>query len=246
MERRKAIALILAGSAVATANPVKALEACAPFVRSSKECGTANFSIYGQQIIKELKGSQEVNSMQNPNGPVGVDLRLSLDQDPTKTYMWGTFKAGQYQEEAGEATLIQMGPVINGVEHGKPILDLYTKRFSIQGCYDFDTEALVNECGEEVLRPAWKVNVERIVKEGGNRVFRYEFSFPVVPNCGDAERGYIDTVKHQIVVPTMATPVPVTTPGTGTPGRAPAQLPRGGDGSTDIEVNPNIPRWPGH
>ena len=228
-------------------NPKIALAQCVPVVILNNDCPkTAEFVIYGER---------RVNGEITDETALGVDLRLSLSQDPKNTYRWGTFKTGEYQERHGFATLIEMGPVINGVEHGKPKLDLYTKRFLIEGCYPYDYEALIEECGREVLAPAWKVDVERIVKEEGQRVFRHEYSFGVVPDCGLAKREYIDNVTRQVIVPTRATPVPISTPstGTGTPGRQPAQIPtatpRTGGGSesaptTPIENLPHITPWP--
>lgn len=224
---------------------------CAPAAPVTDECPKSiAFRIYGEQFTKKVEGDTVVSDSRTAEGPVGVDLRLSLRQDPEHTRLWGTFKPGE-RSDKGFTTLIQMGPTINnGTEHGKPKLDLLGDRFEIAGCYKYDTEALVQECIGEVLRPAWLVDVERIVKENGQRVFRYEFSFPVSPDCNDAEREYIDT---RIIVPTtpaIVTPTPVTPAiNTGTPGRQPAQLPRSGDGSTPLNQerpgNP-IPRMPGN
>lgn len=221
---------------------------CAPVVLPEDCPKVARFEIFGRRDIILTRDNVETGRYRSDETAHGVDLRLSLAQDPSNTWMWGTFKGTPEYRQGDLARLIQMGPVVNGVEHGKQKLDLLGPNFEVRGCYPFDDEAKIEECGIEVLRPAWKFNVERILKTDGKRVFRYEYSFPVVPDCGEAFREYIDNVKREerAIGPTPTTVVPTPAPGTGTPGRQPAQLPRSGDGSTPIETNPNIPRWPGH
>lgn len=240
-----------AASNIISENIAKAFQ-CGAATPVSEDCPkSVGFVINGKQVIKSMHEGKEMSSNENPAGPVGVDLRVSLRQAPKETAMWGTFKPSE-----NGASLVQMGPVKDGVEPAKLPLSLYGPRFEFSGCFQYDGEASVEECGEQVLRPGWVVDVERIIKEGGVRKFRYEYSFTISPDCQDAEREYIDTVTKEVVVPPtgpVRQPViPPTTPGTGTPGRQPAQitiptaLPSGGDGSTPYKPNPNIPRMPGH
>lgn len=215
---------------------VDSIAACAPSVIvKNYDVKTATLNMIGQRINVDQNGN---SSIEGPSA--GVDLRLSLAQDPRNSYQIATFKAdGQF--DPNWATLIGMGPIENGMPIPGRKLELYGKDFSFRGNWTYDTSAWVEECGVLVERDALLFNVERAVKENGVVNHYYEFSFGVVPDCGPKRQKYLSVVRQpRLIVPTLepTIAVPTATPRVqtvrpsqtpireiGEPTESPAQIP---------------------
>jgi 3D (Asp-Asp-Asp) domain-containing protein len=200
---------------VTVAAPAEAF--CAPAANVvDDEPKTAIFNMVGQRVRELATANGIVRQVEGY--ATGVDLRISLAQDP-RVALVGTFKQDREIIVPDWATLYGMGPLD---EKGYPVkgrkLDVYTPEFKYIGKWGLDTTALVDRCGTPEEEGAWLFNVERAVARGNGQVdHTLEFQFGVVPNCGPKRQRYISVIRESgIIVPTPAptpeAPVIVPTP----------------------------------